>query len=73
MNEVIQISDVQEMLEQLSELKSIMENQEFDKYNLSDEDMMGPSGGSSTGFKMMSIFVIITVRILLFYKLSFVN
>jgi hypothetical protein len=58
---VIQISDVQEMLEQLSELKSIMENQEFDKYNLSDDDFDQSSMGSSFMFKIMSVLVILTV------------
>ena len=49
------------MLEQLSELKIIMENQEFDKYNLSDDDFSSDSAGSSTMFKIMSVLVIVTV------------
>lgn len=49
------------MLEQLSELKTIMENQEFDKYNLSDDDFSSNSAGSSTMFKIMSVLVIFTV------------
>lgn len=53
------------MLEQLSELKTIMENQEFDKYNLSEDDFAGDSAvGSSFSFKIMSVFVIFTVSLL---------
>jgi hypothetical protein len=50
------------MLEQLSELKMIMESQEFDKYNLSDDDFDQGSVGSSFMFKIMSVLVILTVR-----------
>lgn len=57
----MQISELQGMLEQLSELKSIIESQEFEKYNISDEDLENDSVGSSFSFKLTSFFVIVLV------------
>ena len=56
------------MLEQLSELKSIIENQEFEKYNISDEDLEDSSVGTTLTFKFTSVFIILLVIFILIFK-----
>ena len=56
------------MLEQLSELKSIIENQEFEKYNISDEDLDDSSVGTTLTFKVTSVFIILLVIVIIYFN-----